>query len=540
MNSIYRMAAIYLIASAGLAASSSLSARADDNTASEIKLLKAQLNKLERKVDREAKASREIAARDARKAGSPAAAQAANQGATQARAASPNCLPGSFCYRGLTITPGGFFALEGFNRGRSLESDVASPWNSIPFGNNKIGHTEETRLSARQSRLSLLAQGQIDPATTLSGYGEFDFLGAAQTANSNESNSYNPRIRHLYAAWDQSDWGLHVLAGQTWSLTTLSPGMVPRQEQIPLTIDAQYVPGFTWARQAQIRVVKNFGPDLAVGFSAENAQTTFSGTAPAGAGVVATSLNGCGGSSSVNPSGASNFNACNAQSTNRVPDFVGKVSYDPVIDGRKLHFEAYGLLRDFYDRTDGVAGTGGNHDVFGGGVGFGVTAEVLPKLVDVQFSGLTGSGIGRYGTSGLPDVTYNANTGALMPISETQLLAGLIVHPLPTLDVYAYAGEEIARAKFTPGSASGFGFGNPASINSGCFDELSTATCVGNTKSVAQATIGLWDTLYKGNFGMMRAGLQYSFTERTGFAGVGGTPKADDNIVMTSLRYYPF
>ena len=35
-------------------------------------------------------------------------------------------------------------------------------------------------------------------------------------------------------------------------------GIVPRQENVPLTIDAQYVVGFNWERQAQLRVVKDF------------------------------------------------------------------------------------------------------------------------------------------------------------------------------------------------------------------------------------------------------------------------------------------
>ena len=35
-------------------------------------------------------------------------------------------------------------------------------------------------------------------------------------------------------------------------------GITPRQENIPLTIDAQYVVGFNWARQWQVRFVKDF------------------------------------------------------------------------------------------------------------------------------------------------------------------------------------------------------------------------------------------------------------------------------------------
>ncbi len=48
----------------------------------------------------------------------------------------------------------------------------------------------EFRMTARQSRISGLAEGNFDADTHFTYYGEFDFLGAAQTANSGESNSY--------------------------------------------------------------------------------------------------------------------------------------------------------------------------------------------------------------------------------------------------------------------------------------------------------------------------------------------------------------
>ncbi len=296
MQAKFRTKLLGTIAVGAIVALGSLPAKADD-TAAEIAVLKAELRRLEAKVDAQAKTTAQTKAQLASipvptRKGEPVPITA--------------CPPGVFCYKGLTITPGGFFALEGLYRNHNMESDIDTPFNSIPFANNKIGHTSETRLSERQSRLSLLVQGNVDPVTSLSGYAEFDFLGAAQTANSNESNSFQPRVRHLYATIDRSDWGLHVLAGQTWSLATLSSqGMVPRKEQIPLTIDAQYVVGFTWTRTPELRIVKDFGPAFSVGVSAENSATTFSGSAPAAASVVATSLNGCGGGAAVNPSGDS-------------------------------------------------------------------------------------------------------------------------------------------------------------------------------------------------------------------------------------------
>src|SRR5215471_16659229 len=49
----------------------------------------------------------------------------------------------------------------------------------------------------------------------------------------------------------------------------------PTNAQVPLTIDEQYVPGFTWTREPQIRYVQDFGAGFQVGVSAETAATTF-------------------------------------------------------------------------------------------------------------------------------------------------------------------------------------------------------------------------------------------------------------------------
>jgi len=86
-----------------------------------------------------------------------------------------------------------------------------------------------------------------------------------------------------------------------------------------------------------------------------------------------------------------------------------------------------------------------------------------------------------------------------------------------------------------------FGYGNPLYNNTGCNIENSpAATCNGNTHDVRQYTVGFYDTVFQGRYGTIKAGVQYSYNQRFAFAGVGGAPKTDDNIVMTQLRYYPF
>src|SRR5689334_8161734 len=85
-----------------------------------------------------------------------------------------------------TVTLGGFLAAEGVYRERSESADIGSSFSGIPFPNSANAHYSESRFTARQSRLSVLAQGNVNPDTHLAFYGEFDFLGAAQTANSHE------------------------------------------------------------------------------------------------------------------------------------------------------------------------------------------------------------------------------------------------------------------------------------------------------------------------------------------------------------------
>ena len=172
---------------------------------------------------------------------------------------------------GVTVTPGGFIESAGIYRNHNMTSDVDTNFNNIPFANSANRSVDETRFSARQSRLSLLATSDVDSTTHAAAYYEMDFLGAAGTANSKQSNSYNLRIRNIYTTVDWDDLGLHLLAGQSWSLASLySKGLLARNEQTPLSIDAHYVVGFDWTRQPQFRIVKDFDKEWWLGLSVEN------------------------------------------------------------------------------------------------------------------------------------------------------------------------------------------------------------------------------------------------------------------------------
>jgi hypothetical protein len=526
-------------------------APADDQVAA----LSQEVETLETRLESETLAREQLQGQVQQAQSQAAAAQADADSAHQQLATQIQTIPGEvksavaavvpsdgkIHYKGLTITPGGFAAFETVARSKYQGADVGSSYAKIPFANSPDAHQSELRFTARQSRYSALIQGNIDPDTTVGFYGEFDFLAGAQTANSNESNSFSPRVRNLYGQMDWNASGWHVLAGQSWSLLTLdSKGILARNEVTPPTIEAQYVPGFAWARQPQIRLVKDFDKTFWVGVSLENPQTTFSGSTPTGVVV---------GENSVP---TSQFDNQTTTSLNHIPDVIGKVALDATM-GVPVHAEAFGIYRAYSDRTFVTANTlsiplgNSNKNATGGGFGGSVMISALPKILDLQASAMTGRGIGRYGSAQLSDVTLMPD-GSIVAIPETMALAGGTLHATPWLDFYVFGGFEREDARYYNAGTGHYGYGNPANSVTACFTEAPLASgnsiaapgACGNLKQVDQITAGLWDKAYTGKFGQVRIGLQYSHTNLTSFTAAGGTPKTNDDMIFTSFRYYPF
>ena len=484
---------------------------------------------------------------------------------------------------------GSFIAMEGVWRQHNEVSSGASdpPFSTLPFHNSVLYFENENRYSAQQSRLAIRASGDIDPTQHLTAYWENDWLGAGVTANSRESNSYNLRMRQAWLFYDNENWHSKFLAGQAWSMLTANRvGILPGTENAPLTIDAQYVVGFNWARQPQLRFVQDWNKTVWLGVSVEASQTAFASngtplaTSAANGTVVPTGLsvnaaNGC--------NAAGLLNSTTSCSNNKFPDVIEKAALDPGWG----HYEVVGIQRWF---TDDVASVGPpflpkaglvspgfqEKTHFGWGIGGSVLLPVWEKVLDLQGSFLTGQGLGRYGSSQLADVAIGSD-GTLTPLTTTQVLLGAIAHPWAGLDIYGYAGQEWVKANFwNQVSGAGFvgagpgGYGNPAYLNGGCFQPntaagligssgfntpIAPSSCTANVGRTQELTIGFWQQLYKGDLGQVRVGAQYEFVRLDAFAGTGtpltkvaGTagpaPNAGlnpyNNIVFFSLRYYPF
>lgn len=507
--------------------------------AQEIKALRERVEALQRRLDAQIEAEQQAkAAADAAAAQAAAAQAAAATIPAQVQSAVDAAKPKTdkIYYKGVAITLGGFLAAEYVYRQRDTSNDISTAYNRNYYENNSIANTPQTVFTARQSRFSALVQGDPNPQTHLGMYTEFDFQGAAQTANSVESNSYNPRLRHLYGTVDWDDIHLHLLAGQAWSLVTLDRhGIIPGTEVTPPTVDGQYMPGFTWARQPQLRLTQDIGKEFWLSVSLENPQTTFYTGANALPATVKLTY--------VQPGTGLGFNSANSLSLNHIPDVILKMAGDAVIVGRDIHVEAYGLYSSYFERLNGE-----NQNETGGGFGAGLIVPLMPKLLDLQVSGLAGKGIGRYGSGGLTEVTFDP-AGRIQPIHEVIAMAGLTLHTALNTDFYLFAGADKESSQaydLTTTAADGtstivpYGYGNTMYSNSGCFSETSAAACVANERMVEQATTGFWNKPYIGSFGMLRWGLQYSRTEFKAFRGVGGSPLAIENMVFASFRYYPF
>jgi hypothetical protein len=443
--------------------------------------------------------------------------------------------PASIKYKGVTLTPGGFLAAETVTRTRAASADINTPLSGIPYPGNSLAKVTENNFTARQSRASMLIEGNIG-SYKATGYYEGDFLGTGVTSNNRQSNSYVFRQRQV---WGQVaiEGGWIFTGGQMWTLATETrKGIQNRQEALPLVIDPQYNVGFTWARQYAFRVVKDFAGKFALGLSVEGPQATIGGrgfstfTSALANGTTSPTTLSTNTNFFINAPGAGgglfNFVDTSGYTVNKAPDIIAKAAFDPGYG----HYELFGIISIFRNRIFpcGVVGTNAgnptppatptvvacpvnsstapsalgafNDTNVGGGLGASVRWPLFNKKLDFGVKAVAGDGIGRYGSAQLSDMTFRPNgTEALIRTSHG--LGILDFHPNPKLDIYLYYGAEyawraayqgytsitVSRTPAIPATATSAaipatatttisttgvgGYGSPFANNSGCSTE---------------------------------------------------------------------
>ena len=508
--------------------------------------------------------------------------------------------PAALHYKGVTITPGGFVAFEGVFRNRSVNSDINTPFNSIPFPGANEGHVSELNFSGRQSRLSALVEANTGPVK-LSGYYEMDWLGTGTSSNNNQSNSYVLRQRQI---WGQAATksGFSITGGQMWSLVTeMRKGTDARTEIQPQTIDSQYLVGYSWTRQPELRIQQRWGDYKTGAFTAamsvEQAQITSftaNGTNPAEYFFAGTGQNGglYNAASAVGNGNAASTAAITTYANNVAPDFIVKFAGD----NPWLHAEVGGIarfLRDYYYPVTGVTCastactsglatiTGTPTYTYGGtytsststaGGAFGsvrgyIGAPGTYPAVEVAVQAMAGTGTGRYGSSQLADATLKPNE-TLEPIRNYHGLLSIESHWSPKFDLFAYYGGEYAqRTVYTVTATSGadnglpinqIGYGIVENSNAGCYSfpsysntagtggSISTSgSCQAPTKYIQEGMIGFqWRPITSPKYGRLQYSVTYSILNRELWAGLTSattpepSPRAQDSMIHVQMRYY--
>jgi hypothetical protein len=454
--------------------------------------------------------------------------------------------PNVIHFRGIGITPGGFTAAETVYRTKATGGDIPTAFSALPYEGADAYSLSEFYGSARQSRVSMLAEGKTSWGT-LKGYYEADWLGTGTSSNNNQSNSYVLRQR---VVWGSAETNSHwkFAGGQMWSLATEDKKGISNDSSdilTPLTIDPNYVTGFVWARQYGFRIVKST-EHASFGISFENPQLLYTaslagntpyavlGSAGNNGGAYNATISACSPATSVvnytnqvETDSAGNtidvavpvyktVNSCaNVAnlSFNRAPDFLVKAAFDPGWG----HYEIFGILGTAHETV--YPGETTNSNLYGGltdvaasattgttvlaapaltaagytsdsikigGVGGSLRVPIIPKVFTFGVKGMLGPGVGRYGDSTLSDVTANSN-GELEPIHNVSGLFTAEITPNPRLTLYFnYGGDYAGREdEATPTATT---LGGPSAT----FCVTGTTTCTSSPTAADIAAGGKW------------------------------------------------
>ena len=448
--------------------------------------------------------------------------------------------PSTLHYKGITLTPYGFFNGESVWRSHATGGEEATPWSSIPYESADSYSMTEMALTGRQSRVGLNMEGKVSWGT-IRAYLEGDFLGVGTTSNDNQSTSYIFRQRIASAeAETNSHWTFS--GGQGWTLASedkVGITTAAANKALPSMIDPNYVAGLVWARMGYFRLTKSFSK-AAFAISAENPQllytATLAGNTPyavvGSAGLSASLLNqtisACSPSTSiVNYSNqkeidsAGNIvdvavpvyktvNSCANLaniSFNEAPDILAKAAFDPGFG----HYEIFGIGRIFHEtiypgETTNSNLYGGNKDIATGaavapalstagaisnkvvlgGIGGSLRVPVIKDKLTFGAKGLFGPGVGHFGASNLSDATANS-WGGLEPIHN---LSGLLTAEFmlnPRLQIYTYYGGDYAGRE-DEANPSATTLGAPTAE----FCVTGTTTCTASPTAAQISAGGTW------------------------------------------------
>ncbi len=397
-----------------------------------------------------------------------------------------------------------------FFRTTNHGSGIGTSFGTIPFSNTPQGQLTETRFSAQNSRVTLMATSLVHDSA-VKGYLEADFLGTQPTNAFVTSNAQTNRLR-LY--WVQIIHGkFEFLGGQSWSM--LNPnrnGISPMPGDIfySQNMDTNYQVGLTWSRNNQFRFIYHPSKEWAAGISLENPEQ-FVGTVTLPPNFPATEVD----------------QGANVATPNLHPDVIAKITYDPMMGGKHEHVEVAGLLSSFrtFNPTLGTKAT-----ATGGGGSVNFNLEVVKNLHFV-LSTFYSDGGGRWIFGLGPDFIVKAD-GSPSLVHAESAIAGFEYQANPNTLLYGYYGGAYFQRntgiyidpKTHKASLIGFGYaGSPNSQN----------------KSIQEPTFGIVQTFWQNpRYGKLQLITQYSYVTRQPWFVAPANPKnAHLSMGYVDVRY---
>ena len=432
-------------------------------------------------------------------------------------AQAPSDSPLTFKIGSVYITPVGFVDVTYVARSTNVGSGIGTNFGAIPFNNVPQGRLTDGYLSLQNSRIGARLDTIVHRAKVLA-YWESDFLGNQPNNILVSTNNATLRLRLFWVDVRKNKW--EVLGGQSWSLITpnrrgVSP--LPSDVFYSQAVDVNYIIGIPWGRIPSARFAWHPSEKVAWAMAAENAQQYIGGSAGGGLSTLPAAL--------VTPlnnqldNGTTSYTAPSLH-----PDIISKLAFDPMSNGRLLHFEIAGMLRNFRIFNS----LNDRHFASIGGAGsFNSNLELIQhgrlRLIENFFYG---RGVGRWLFGQGPDLVVNPN-GSLGRLPGASVSGGVESQTTENLFLYAYYGANyIGRGTVLDLNGKPVGYGFPGSPNS-------------NNRTIQEATAGFQYTFWKDpKWGALQFFAQYAYLFREPWFAAPGAPRqAHSNMTFLNLRY---
>jgi hypothetical protein len=204
-------------------------------------------------------------------------------------------------------------------------------------------------------------------------------------------------------------------------------------------------------------------------------------------------------------------------------DVIAKITFDPAIAGRSLHFEIAGL----WNRSAFFNSLNNRHFLTdGGGVTVGAGIEATRNLTFFTHNFFS-SGGGSWIFGEAPDLIIRGD-GATSLIPSGSTVDGIEYQLLKHWKVFAYYGGTYIERRMAIDPSTGLlvGYGYPGSPNN-------------QNRSIQEVTGGFAHRFWNNpNYGALQFSIQYSWVVRhPWYVGAGQPASANLNMFYASLRF---